>query len=94
MREAGAGLVGRAAGGFELGDALLQRPIVELGRVDLGERQLVDGDAPHRRHRRQPLNDVHVGVVDADVLKQPVAARPGKARAATISRLSAPPSRS
>ena len=40
VREAGARFVGRAARRLELADAALQCPIVELGRVDLGEREL------------------------------------------------------
>ena len=49
VRQAGARLVGRAPGGLELGDALLQRPIIELGRIDLGQRQLVGRDAGEAR---------------------------------------------
>ena len=95
VRQAGARLVGRSAGGLELGDARLQRPIIVLGRVDLGEGELVGRDALERLDRGRLADDVLVGVVDLDVPRAASRRRGrGGAPSALMTRWSTPPVRS
>ena len=56
--------VGRASRLLELADALLQRPEVELLRIDLGERQLFGPNPVQAGHFRNPANHVHGRIVD------------------------------
>ena len=56
----------------ELGDPALEGPIVQIRRIDLGQRELVRGDAIHRGHRRHGALDVHGRVVDLHVLQRPI----------------------
>jgi hypothetical protein len=72
VREPGAGFVRRAAGAREIRDAPLERPIIELVGIDLGDRQLLGRHAGKPGHLRHVPDEVHVGVVDSHVLEQPV----------------------
>ena len=72
--EAGAGFVGRAAGGLELGDAAASGSNNRARSDRPWRASAASGVTPCSAVIRGTLaDDVHVGVVDPDVLEQPVA---------------------
>ena len=73
MRQSGARLIRRTAGRFKLRDALLERPIVEFGGVNLRDRELAWCNALESPHSRRLADDVLVGVVNFDLPHQPSA---------------------